>query len=230
MDIIEPTMKMNEDTLRLVIWMLIGDGDDGEKVTEYDFLFVGRLGAVSKLFLTVTRERHIWERFYCNTFPPNPIPLTSKHQGDCTYNRCKVGYNRYRYSRRNELYNLSEQGYIMIQRYGYHNTLENVPTKIRCHNHEHYDVLDLRSKNTHFKDMFKQSAKRYHTVLRQRTKNQNTSNYNYTRMKWKKEHLDKELKKLEEGIAKFDLNIKIRDNLESRFAHYKVIPKPKKQK
>lgn len=204
---------MNETILRLVITALIGEPKKGSPINYENYLFVGSLGRVNKMFLKTTRERHIWEYFYYATFPRITIPLGSKHLGKCTYNRCRIG--EIRTPDRNVP--LSDKGYMIKV---YQNRFTD--TRIRCMNPDHYQKTKIRSIKSNFIDMFVCSAKRYYII--------NKGKFNWTpkdekflnELKIKSEHvlLDKIYELYIKLMYKRIRNLKFYN----RFIKYKSIP------
>lgn len=153
--------RLSDDVLRRVMMMFVGD----EEVDR----FVGTLGGVNKRFLRLSRDRHIWERFYYLLFPRAKFNPDNDivHQGPCTFNRCGVGFRGYYGSALHGIpYELTRRGFIKQRLDSWRGVASYYITNARCENPDHYppEAFVFRRHKSRFKDLFKRSAMRYYTM------------------------------------------------------------------
>jgi len=106
---------------------------------------LARLGAVSKLFNRLSRDRRHWVGYYRSLYPISKIGPSSVHAGPQTWASCRVG---------------NYPGWNFIH--------ESVPVNVaKCSCPHHYgDTLEDVQKSVRWKDPFKMSARRTWTLVK----------------------------------------------------------------
>ena len=205
---------LNEDLItEIIIKPFIGENDVDR--------IIGTFGSVCKRWLTMTRQRWVWELYYWSTFPPTKPDYTQPHIGPCSRNSCRVYLYQYQspYHRVtwHETLPLDQNGFIMLRN---KQTGDVETTKYKCKVSSHYPHID-RPKTGRFKDMFHYSAKRYINKNISKIK----SNYDSSHFKWQIKRAQQQIENAKRQIEEYEKKkieaIRIRENTHfHRFTYY----------